>query len=248
MRNSVLALVFASVGLALVGCQGGGSASATSAAPATAPAPRPVEFDPKVDAGVPVTASTDASEATKLAAVASAQYGKYSTVGAAFKLKPSEIAYDDAQNAERLFGSFGFSTEYEEQEVVPPVARYEPAPFQRLSGIVVGVSVIALLEMTDGTTQLIRPGLQIPTTDWVVISIDEEKAVLRRQTKENVIPRTVIIRLETAQIGAAAGAAGGAPLGAPGFGAPGVPPFGPGGPPGRPPLGGGDGGKGDFDE
>jgi hypothetical protein len=188
-----------------------------------------------VDAGVPVTVSTDTSAATRLAAVASARYAKYGGGGDAFQLKPREVALEERQGMERLSASFGFATEYQESEVIPPVARFEPAPFVRLSGIVVGVSVIALLELSDGTTLLVRPGSQIPNSDWVVVAIDEDKATLRRTTRDNVTPRTVVVKLETAAIAAPVGGGG---FGAPGAGGP------PGGFPGRPPLGGG-GGQGD---
>lgn len=221
--------------LAVVGCGGGASSVTTAAAPAATP--KPVNFEPNVDAGVPVTQSADAAEYVKLATVTSGKYPKHDANGSAFKLRGSELEYEAQQGMERVFSSSGFAVEYEEQEVIPPVARFEAAPFRRLSGIVVGVSVIALLEMLDGTTMLIRPGMTIPGTQWVVQSIDEEKAIMRRNTKENVQPKLVVVRLETAPIGAVAGPAVGGPGGG-GFGGQNVPPggFAPGG---APPRGGG---------
>ena len=144
---------------------------------------------------------------------------------------------------ERVFASSGFAVEYEEQEVIPPVARFEPAPFRRLSGIVVGVSVIALLEMEDGTTMLIRPGMSIPGTQWVVQAIDEEKATFRRVTKENIQPKLVVVRLETAPPGTVFAPPIGGPGQGPGAGGP------PGGfpPGGVPPRGGGGGRNGGDD-
>jgi hypothetical protein len=70
--------------------------------------------------------------------------------------------------------------------VIIPVV--EPQPYRRLSGIVVGDSVLALIVMGDGAgPQIIRPGLRIPNSPWRVISIDEEQAVLRRDG--DVLPR-----------------------------------------------------------
>jgi bifunctional DNA-binding transcriptional regulator/antitoxin component of YhaV-PrlF toxin-antitoxin module len=68
----------------------------------------------------------------------------------------------------------------------------EPQPFRRLAGIMVGDSVLAIIDMGDGNLQIVRPGQQIPGTEWTVASIDEEKAVLRRsgnkKPKEVVVP------------------------------------------------------------
>jgi len=95
---------------------------------------------------------------------------------------------------------------------------------------------------------LIRPGMSIPGTQWVVQSIDEEKAIMRRNTKENVQPKLVVVRLETAPIGTGfAPPIGGPGQGGPGQGAPGgVPPggFAPGN---VPPRGGGGGGRNNDD-
>lgn len=223
--------------LAVVGCGGGPAATTTTAAPAATP--KPINFEPNVDAGVPVTQSADVAEYTKLAAVTSGKYPKHNANGSAFKLRGSELAYEAEQGMERVFASSGFAVEYEEQEVIPPVARFEPAPFRRLSGIVVGVSVIALLEMEDGTTMLIRPGMSIPGTQWIVQAIDEEKATFRRVTKENIQPKLVVVRLETAPPGTVFAPPAGGPGQGPGGGN--VPPggFAPGG---FPPRGGGGGG------
>ncbi len=232
--------------LAVVGCGGGAASAPVTAAPAATP--KPVNFEPNVDAGVPVTQSADAAEYVKLAAVTSGKYPKHDANGSAFKLRGSELEYEAQQGMERVFSSSGFAVEYEEQEVIPPVARFEAAPFRRLSGIVVGVSVIALLEMLDGTTMLIRPGMAIPGTQWVVQSIDEEKAIMRRNTKENVQPKLVVVRLETAPIGTGfAPPIGGPGQGGPGQGAPGGVP--PGGfAPGNVPPRGGGGGRNQGDD
>jgi len=175
--------------------------------------------------------------------VTSGKYPKHNANGSAFKLRGSELGYEAEQGMERVFASSGFAVEYEEQEVIPPVARFEPAPFRRLSGIVVGVSVIALLEMEDGTTMLIRPGMSIPGTQWVVQAIDEEKATFRRVTKENIQPKLVVVRLETAPPGTVFAPPIGGPGQGPGAGGP------PGGfpPGGFPPRGGGGGRNGGDD-
>jgi hypothetical protein len=107
---------------------------------------------------------------------------------------------------------------------------------------VVGDSVLALIDMGNGTTELIRPGQRIPGSEWTVVSIDEEKAILRRGG--NRLPRQVTVRLELPPPGFGGGGnTGGFPGGPTG---PGGPPGGPGMPPGGPGAapGGGDSGLG----
>lgn len=206
-----------------------------------------VEFKPNVDAGVPVTQSSDPS---KIAALknryAHLQRRRPDT---AFFLRGFEQTFDDQQSAERLLGSAGgFGTFYEEPVVVstPPIT--EPQPYRRLSGIVVGDSVVAILEFGDGRTLIVRPGEQIDGTPWRVISINEERAVLRRSG--NVLPREISVRLESPPPGFGPATGGGQPGGFPGGpGGPGGFPGGPGGFPGQPggaggPAGGGIPGRG----
>jgi len=65
----------------------------------------------------------------------------------------------------------------------------------RLSAILIGDGVGALLERAPGDTIEIRPGQQIQGTEWTVVSIDEERAVLRRSA--DMRPSTFVVRLQS---------------------------------------------------
>jgi hypothetical protein len=95
-----------------------------------------------------------------------------------------------------------------------------------LAGVLVGDTVSAIIVMEDGSTHLIKPGMRIPNSPWRVLSIDEEKAVLRRAG--TVKPTQIIVRLETPPGGVPTGGGGGR---------------GPGGAPGNPGGAGGAGGR-----
>jgi hypothetical protein len=166
-----------------------------------------------------------------------------------FSLKASERTFETFQNTERIVGEMGSWTVM----FTPPVEKdplagviTEPQPYRRLSGIIVGDSVYAILDEGDGTPEIIRPGMRIPNSEWTVVSIDEEKAVLRRSG--NKLPKQIIVRLESPP-GGVPSMGGGQPGGQPG-GPPGGFPGGmPGGPPGRgkPGSGPGPGGNAGFD-
>ena len=149
-----------------------------------------------------------------------------------FALNASEQAFDLAQAGERLTiegGSFGslYTLPDDKLDVAEPA---EQQPYRRLSGILIGDSVLAILE-EGGKSTIVRPGMLIPGTDWRVISIDRDKAILRREG--NRLPKEVEVRLEIGFPGSGGGPGGGP--GAPrGPGAPGVPggPTRPGGPAG----------------
>jgi hypothetical protein len=67
-----------------------------------------------------------------------------------------------------------------------------------LAGILIGETITALIDMGDNSgLQTIRPGQEIRSgnTTWVVQSIDEEKAILRRK-EGNIRPKYVVVRLE----------------------------------------------------
>jgi hypothetical protein len=122
----------------------------------------------------------------------------------------------------------------------------EPQPYRRLAGVLVGDSVMAIIDMGDGRPmEVIRPGMQIPNSPWRVISIDEEKAVLRRSGNKR--PKEIVVRLETPAFGAGGPAIGG------GFGGNANPGTGAGGagtgapPPGTGRPGGKGGGGGGID-
>jgi hypothetical protein len=160
-----------------------------------------------------------------------------------FALKSNERAYEIEQNSARLLNDMGsWVVMYTPAPEKPPAAGLvqDPQPYRRLSGIIVGDSVYALMD-TGGQIEIIRPGMRVPNTEWTVVSIDEEKAILRRTG--NKVPRQITVRLESPPPGMGGGGmnTGGAPGGAPG-GMPGGPMGGPGGRPGgagRPGGGGG---------
>lgn len=155
------------------------------------------EFKPDVQVGLPV--QPDASLAVALAE--RIQSGRTAARANPFALLPSESKYEADQGAARLISSMGFYTFIppEVKEEAPPMT--EPQPYRRLSGILVGQSVSAILEddSRPGEGLLIRPGMTIPNTPWRVASIDAEKAVLRRTgaNAETTYPREVTVRLES---------------------------------------------------
>jgi len=223
LKYSSLALAAAFV----AGC------SAPDPAP-TAGAASVAPLEVKVDsaAGIGATQSTDVKT------LAVAELAAARRAGPArpdpFSLKPYEKQYDTQQSTMRLVATYGpfdpVFTPPVEEDRVPPVI--EPQPYRRLAGVVVGDSVLAIIDMGNGSVELIRPGQQIPNSEWKVVSIDQDKAVLRRGGK--TLPHEVTVRLESPPNGI-----GGATGGPSGFGGP---PSGFGGPPGRP--GGGAGGAG----
>jgi hypothetical protein len=119
---------------------------------------------------------------------------RFSTRPDPFALQARERSFESSQTTERLFGTEGFRSpdfEYVPEVVVVPVQ--EPQPYRRLAGVIVGDSVLALIDMHgDGQLTLIRPGQMID--GWEVVSIDSEKAILRRGG--NLLPREITVRLE----------------------------------------------------
>jgi hypothetical protein len=111
----------------------------------------------------------------------------------------------------------------------------EPQPYRRLAGILVGDTVSAIIIMEDGSAHIIKPGMRIPNSPWRVVSIDEEKAILRRAGNRK--PTQITIRLET-PLGGVPAQGGGRP------GGPGGPGSGPGDTGGGPPSPGGNKGGG----
>lgn len=131
----------------------------------------------------------------------------------AFALMANEVTFDREQTAARFVSEGGWRFDYEEPEA-DTSERIErvPVPRWRLAGVLVAESVTALLDM-GGQVIEIRPGMTIPGTTWVVVAIDEEKAVLRNT--RNVDPREVTVRLQSAIFGLPGGGGGdgGAPAG-----------------------------------
>lgn len=228
----------------LVGCGGGagGTIEPTSAVPKV----KPIDFKPDVDAGIPVSQpeSIDVEETAGRTyrdnlLLLAARFPYMQVPAKAFDLRLGEKAYEAQQEMERFYGSSGqFAVSYTPPEEKVDTTIFEPQPYRRLSGIVVGSAVTALIEMGNGKTELIRPGMKIPDSEWTVISIDDEKAVLRRSG--NRAPKQIVVRLESPPPGTSPALGGQG-----GFGGPGGPPGGPGGPPGGAPgFPGGPGGKG----
>ncbi|AIE85778.1 hypothetical protein [Fimbriimonas ginsengisoli] len=232
MNKSLQILALSGVLVAVVGC---GAPEPPLAAPTvTLPA---VKVNFSTEAGVP---PTDGDPKMNLVAIRRAAARSGGARSDPFALRPDEQQFEKEQNMERMFaenGTFqGPQFEPKDAVVVPPPV-VEPQPYRRLAGIVVGDSVLAIIDMGNGSTELIRPGMKVPGTEWTVVSIDEEKAVLRRAG--NRLPKQIVVRLELPPAGI--GGNNGAPAGG-GFKGPGGGP-GPGG--GAPAdVGGGLGGNG----
>ena len=236
MKVPIGILAIAAVSAALVGCGGGGGTPAsagTQASDASSSTASSVSYTPKnVLAGLPIDKSADGKPYAQLVA-ASVKYGHR---GDPFQLTSEEAAFDKQQSVERVLGSLGgFTTQYnvppEESKEVEPM---EVQPYRRLSGIVVGDSVLAIIDMGDGrAATIIRPGMKIPNTEWTVVSINEDRALLHRDG--NVGPHTISVRLEEPPFGATSGFGGQQNRGGPQGG---------GGPRGGPRMGGASAGGG----
>jgi len=218
-----------------VGCKG--PSTAADSGSSVLPTPATPKIDWGTDVGLPLDTQTpNPKELSNLVASLDVQHRQDP-----FSLTPQEKAYDTAQATERLVSVGGnMATDYEPPPPPDdtPLAE-EPQPYRRVSGILVGDSVLAIIEMGEGQPAIVRPGMYVPGTPWFVVSIDEEKVVLRRAG--NVNPKTITVRLEQRNPNAGGGA------GAGGVGQPGGP--GPGGGFGKGPnaptgprMGGGGGG------
>jgi hypothetical protein len=126
---------------------------------------------------------------------------QYKTVARpdAFALSTPEQDYDTRAQNEIVFsrangGQFWPASFVPKVEAVT-VEVVEPQPFRRLAGVLIGDSVMAIIDMGNGSPmQLIRPGMSIPNSPWKVKSIDQEKAVLIRGG--NKLPKEIIVRLQ----------------------------------------------------
>jgi len=217
--NTKLMLLAAASAAMIAGCNPGATTAETDSGVAPVPT-KTFTFKPNTDIGVPIEASTDAAAFPRLVATRGSVGGPARSDP--FALTSAEQKYDTSQMAERLSGQEGFSTMFTPPSAsaeTPPV--YEPQPYRRLAGVVVGDSVVAIIEMGNGSTEIIRPGMMIPNSEWKVVSIDEDKAVLRRSG--NTLPKEIIVRLESPPPGMSAptGGLGGAPSN---FGPGGIPP------------------------
>lgn len=198
----------------------------------------PKDYSPSARAGIEkdLTKAMDPKRLVPLIASTS-RFGRRQNP---FALSSEELAFDKLQAAEKLLqdgGTFGTLFELPESKEVEETVVFEDQPIRRLSGIVIGDAVYAILE-ENGNSTIIFPGFQIPNTDWTVVSIDSEKAVFRRDPKKR--PNEVEVKL---QVGLPSFGGGGAAAGGPGAGPSSGPPSGiPGG------RGGGRGGGGSKDD
>ena len=113
-------------------------------------------------------------------------------------LQHIENQYEVKENNERIFATTGsfFGPVFIPKPESVQIEHVEPQPFRRLAGVLVGDSVMAIIDMGDGSPmQVIRPGMQIPNSPWRVISIDSEKAILRRGGI--VRPNEIVVRLQS---------------------------------------------------
>lgn len=175
----------------LSGCGPDPVKSMTSAPSGSAPAQAP--FVPKAEAGIrrePADPAALIAEASKMPVVVRDD---------PFALRGEEIRWDRAQLAASLTEEGGwYANIAEEREEKQETFQVESQPPRRLAGILIGETITALIDMGDGQPlQTIRPGQEIRSgnTTWIVQSIDEEKAVLRRK-EGNIRPKYVVVRLE----------------------------------------------------
>lgn len=202
MKNVVYGLAALSL-LAAVGC--GPDPTKNSTAPA-GQAPTLQPFTPVAEAGI----RRDPADPTAL--IEAEKNRPFGVRPNPFALAADEVAFDKSQAVASLVEGQGWysfvATEREEAEPAP--VEVEPQPSRRLAGILIGETITALIDMGDGKgLQSIRPGQKIDGTEWVVQSIDEEKAILRREGSEKR-PKFVVVRLEDAStMGGGGGQQGG---------------------------------------
>ena len=159
-------------------------------APVVSSTPPPFQYKTRV--GTPVAVQQDPRLIGSL--VARRNFGARPDP---FALLSPERSFHQSQTAERVLGEIGgYATMYEPPvEVADTSEVVEPQPYRRLAGILVGDTVSAIIIMEDGSAHIIKPGMRIPNSPWRVVSIDDEKAVLRRAGTQK--PTQITIRLET---------------------------------------------------
>ncbi|HJP82302.1 MAG TPA: hypothetical protein VJ835_02250 [Fimbriimonadaceae bacterium] len=204
MRRIATGTMVLATALAIVGCQ-------ESQPPLTAPVVTlpPNNFDPGVDAGWKGVQMGPPTLVAELKTRNSGNHGQsFAPRRDPFALLPEERGFELSQSSERLLAeSGGFRFDFEPPVESAPVEVVEPQPYRRLAGVIVGESVLALIDMGDGRLEIIRPGQRIPNSEWTVVSIDEDKAILRRSG--NKLPRQIIVRLESPPFNPNQGTGGG---------------------------------------
>jgi hypothetical protein len=167
-----------------------------------------IDYTPNVIAGIQkdLTKSQDPTRLKGLIA-SSSRFGHRQNP---FALSKDELSFDKAQASEKFLAEGGtFAASFELPEDTLPTTltvALEPQPYRRLSGIVIGDAVYAILE-EGGRSYIIRPGMRLPDSSWRVASIDRDKAVFVRDG--NTLPKEIEVRLEVAPPGLGGGGAGG---------------------------------------
>jgi len=149
-------------------------------------------FTNTVTAGVPLPPASDSGQWTKMAKAKT-----FASRPDPFALTASEETYDSEAFAQWMFDQWGLVQAYDPiPEPVLPDVRPEPQPAdRRLAGVLIGDSVVAIIEMGNGASpQIVHPGERVPGTEWTVVSIDPEKAILHRDGDRQ--PHDVTVRLE----------------------------------------------------
>jgi len=208
MRQFAISLAVAGIALGIVGC----GQEQTAAAPATVTGVARVE-EPVIQADAGVDLLNPEAEMPDIMTVA--QGRNFGSRNDPFSLLAVEAAFNQAQMAEKVLADFGgFSIEFQEpEEAVEDEPVFQPRPAWRLAGVVISDGIVALLDMGGGQVIEIRPGQRVGQTEWVCVSIDAERAVLRRPG--NTLPREIVVNLE-GPIGNMGGGGGGGGGTAPG--------------------------------
>lgn len=190
VRSGIVALA---CGIVLSGCANENLGDLTDYQ-SNAVGPMPNIEAPVAEAGVSVDIKPDEAFARTKLVAANKNFGRRRD---AFALLPSEANYERSQRQEFAFTESGgfFGEEYElPEEVTSPTIVVEPQPLnRRLSGVLLGNGVSALLEMENGQTYEVFPGAQIPGSPWYVVSIDATRLVLGRDG--DTLPKTVVVVL-----------------------------------------------------
>lgn len=189
---------------------------------------KPIPPAPEIaaPAGMPVQRRDDPSFIHTKQVASSRTFGSRANP---FALTSSEAVLEREQASALLLQVGGSFPMYYQPPPPPPdpATITEVQPYRRLAAIIVGDAVIALIEMEDGRTYEVRPGSQIPNSEWRVVSIDRERAILRRDGDK--LPKEIVVRLESPPPGLSRGPGGnrgGAPTGGDPSGGGGMPTLG----------------------
>jgi hypothetical protein len=200
-----LALLCGLAVMALAGCQKNDPAGQyTPVSAASVPEP---ELNLTADRGVPVAPGPPV-DPTVLASSRS-----FASRPDPFALLGPERFFEGDQTTERFLAeNNGFVLEIRPEEDAaepsePPV--FEPLPAWRLSGVIIGNGVMALLD-TGRQVHEIRPGMLVPgQTEWRVVAIDSERALMRREPGSNKLPKEFEVTLQGPIGGGLTGGGGG---------------------------------------